>query len=322
MVKLIKSAKRRIKIHKHKVFAKRKRFEKIFKKQGDVKISIFFPESVYMKTKRGRFDFAFNLQEIMTNNHIVFVGLMLSQPNDGKSLPDVYHQMKNTLNIFLEMQAQYGERDNPLQFKREFAKIIIIADSGYFTVYNLYFIFKNKINALIKPNTESREDNDTLRERSENSKKKTKSIRKYFTRIKGGYRCNQGRFLGFVESIAIKHRKPHKDDDLPDVCKVERQIYSRKSCPGCKYDEICPKKIEDRKAPLLKWATDKFLDKRRNIDYNRRAPISEGINGFHKTDDGSIRFVATTHNAAKTECNFRNAIYNLIRKETLIEEGY
>ena len=42
MIKLIKSAKRRIKIHKHNVFEKR----------GDVKLSIIFPQSVYMKTKK------------------------------------------------------------------------------------------------------------------------------------------------------------------------------------------------------------------------------------------------------------------------------
>ena len=322
MVKLIKSAKRRIKIHKHKVFAKRKRYEKIFEKQGDVKISIIFPESVYMKTKKGRFDFAFNLQEVMTKNHIVFLGIMLSQPNDGKALPDVYHHMKNTLDIFLEMQAKYGERNNPNKFEREFAKIIIMADAGYFTVYNIYFIFKNRINAIIKPNTESREDNNNSRNKSGNSKKEKKSIRKYFTRVKGGYRCNQKKFLGFSKTIAIKHRKPHKDDELPDVCKTERQIYSQKSCPGYKYDKICPKKIEDRKPFLLRWATERFLDKRRNFDYNRRSPISEGINGFHKSDDGSIKFVGTTLNAVKTECDFRNAIYNLTRDETLLEEGY
>lgn len=321
MVKLIESAKRRIKIHKHKVFAKRKRYEKIFEKRGDVKLSIIFPEAVYMKTKRGRFDFAFNLQEVMTKNHVVFLGILLSQPNDGKAIPDIFNQMKKTLNIFLEMQTKYGERDNVGQFEREFAKIILIADAGYFTVYNLYFIFINKINALIKPTSESREDNNNLRKKSGNSKKEIKSIRKYFTRVKGGYKCNQGRFLGFNKSIKIKHHKPHKDDNLPDICKDERQIYSRNSCRGCEYEEICPKKIEDRKSFLIRWMTDRFLDKRRNFNYNPRAAISEGINAFHKSDDGHLKFVGTTLNAVKTECDFRNAVYNLTRIETLKEEG-
>ena len=110
----------------------------------------------------------------MTKNHIVFFGLLLSHPNDGKALPEIYKQMKKTLDIFLEMQSQYGERNNPCKFEYKFAKIILIADAGYFTVYNLYFIFINRINALIKPNTESREDNDDLRKKSENSKKREK----------------------------------------------------------------------------------------------------------------------------------------------------
>ena len=38
-------------------------------------------------------------------------------------------------------------------------------------------------------------------------KKEKKSIRKYFSRVKGGYRCNQGNFLGYKRSITIKHRK-------------------------------------------------------------------------------------------------------------------
>lgn len=49
-----------------------------------------------MKTKKGGFDFALNFQAVMTNNHVIFVGLLLSQPNDQKSLPDVYRKMKKT----------------------------------------------------------------------------------------------------------------------------------------------------------------------------------------------------------------------------------
>ena len=94
IVKLIKLAKKRIRIHKHKVYEKRARYEKQFEKRGDVKLSIIFPECVFMKTKKGGFDFAFNFQAVMTNNHVIFVGLLLSQPNDQKSLPDVYLQMK------------------------------------------------------------------------------------------------------------------------------------------------------------------------------------------------------------------------------------
>ena len=148
MVKLINLAKRRIKIHKHKVFAKRKRYEKEFEKRGDVKLSIIFPESVMLKTKRGMFDFAYNLQEVMTSNYIIFVGVMLSHPNDQKAIPPVYKQMKKTLRIYLEMQSKYGQRNNPDKHIKAFANIIIVADAGYFTIVNLYFLFKHRLMLL------------------------------------------------------------------------------------------------------------------------------------------------------------------------------
>ena len=320
IVKLIRLAKRRIRIHKHKVYEKRARYEKQFEKRGDVKLSIIFPECVFMKTKKGGFDFAFNFQAVMTNNHVIFVGLLLSQPNDQKSLPDVYRQMKKTLNIYLEMQAIYGKRNNPLKHTQAFANIVMVADAGYFTVVNLYFVFKNQINAIIKPSSEARKDNDKLRQRDGHSKKETKSIRQYFKRVLGGYECNQGKFLGFKSSIPINHRKPQEDDNLPKVCKKERQIYERKRCSGCKYEDICPKKIEDRTPFLFKWMTDRFLDKRRYVHYIPRFSRGESINGFHKTDVGVIKFVGTTLQAVENECDLRDTIFNLTRWNNLKEE--
>ena len=59
----------------------------------------------------------------MTNNHVIFVGLLLSQPNDQKSLPDVYRQMKKTLDIYLKIQAKYGEKNNPLKHTQAFCQL-------------------------------------------------------------------------------------------------------------------------------------------------------------------------------------------------------
>ena len=108
----------------------------------------------------------------MTTNHVIFVGIMLSHPNDQKTLPSVYRLMKKTLDTYLEMQSKYGQRNNPNKHIRAFANILIIADAGYFTVFNIYFVFKNNINAIIKPTSESREDNEDLREKSGNHKKR------------------------------------------------------------------------------------------------------------------------------------------------------
>ncbi|WP_296889804.1 hypothetical protein [uncultured Methanobrevibacter sp.] len=55
-----------------------------------------------MKTKRGIYDFAFNLQEIMTENHIILTGMLLTESNDWKTIKfiliDIMKQLKCLLN--------------------------------------------------------------------------------------------------------------------------------------------------------------------------------------------------------------------------------
>ena len=68
------------------------------------------------------------------------------------------------------MNKIYGQHDNGQKFMTSFLKIVIVADAGYFTVKNLYFIFINRINALIMPNTEARKENDKLRQKDKKEK--------------------------------------------------------------------------------------------------------------------------------------------------------
>ena len=256
----------------------------------------------------------------MTDRHLIFTSILLAQGNDQKAFKDVYYQIKWTLCVFLEMQSIYGTRKNFPSFINAFLNIIIVADAGYFTIVNLYFVFINRINALIKPNTESRKTNDELRERDGNKKKKQSKKDKFFERVKGGYKCKNNGFLKLVATIKIKHRKP-QNNNLPDVCKSKRQIYKKKNCESCPFFDECPRKVEDRTPFLLRWMTDKFLDLRHQVHYSLRFSRSEGVNGFHKDHEGILKFVETTLNAVNNELNFRNSIYNLTRIESLKEEG-
>lgn len=321
VIELINLAIRRIKIYKHSVYNKKNRYEKEFEKRGDVKLSIIFPESVYFKTKKGMFDFGYNLQTVMTDKHLIFTSILLSQPNDQKVFKDVYNQIKKTLIIFLEMQCMYGQRKNFPFFINSFLKIIIVADAGYFTVKNLYFIFINQIDALIMPNTEARKENEKLRKKEGHSKKGKSSNGKQFKRVKGGYKCRNGKFLKFLGTIIIKHRKP-QDNSVPDVCKIKRQVYGRKHCEGCPYIDECPQKIEERTPFLFRWMTEKFLDSRHRIHYSLRFSRSEGINGFHKTMESILKLIGTTPSAVNNELDLRNTTYHLTRINTLKEEGY
>ena len=51
---------------------KKDNFFKVMDERNVDSVFIRFPEACWMKTKKESFDFAFNLQEIMTENHIIF----------------------------------------------------------------------------------------------------------------------------------------------------------------------------------------------------------------------------------------------------------
>ena len=68
--------------------------------------------------------------------------------------------------------------------------------------------------------------------------------------------------------------------------------------------------------------TEKFLDKRRNINYPSRFSRSEGINGFLKGDNGVLKLIGTTDNAVNNEIQLRNTIYNLTRLINLKDTAY
>lgn len=318
MIKLINHVLRRIKIYKVSVYEKKERYEKEFEKRGDVRLSIIFPESVYMQTKKLIFDFAFNLQEVMTTDHIILTGLPLAQPNDQKVFKEVYQHLKYTIALLLEMQEIYGERRNYKEILLTFLIMKIVADAGYFTTVNLYYIFINRINALIMPKAQATEVNDKLRKKYGDFEKESESEEKFFTRVKGGFECKFHEFLKFREVIRIKHRKP-QNKDLPDPCETKRYVFSRKHCQDCPYLDECKQKTELRIPFVIYWMTEKFLDLRQQIHYPARLARSEGINAYHKTSTGILKLVGTTTTAVNNEIQIRNALYNLIRWNNLKE---
>ena len=106
------------------------------------------------------------------------------------------------------MQREYGERWNTREIKKRMREHILIADSGYFTTENLYYLFINKINALIMPKKIAEEHNNKLRRENGHEEKRKDSDRKGFKRVKNGYICPIGRFMRHLETIEINHRKP------------------------------------------------------------------------------------------------------------------
>ena len=64
MCKTINLVLKRVKIYNYSVYSKKDIYLKVMGERDVDSVSITFPEACWMKTKRGIFDFAFNLQEL------------------------------------------------------------------------------------------------------------------------------------------------------------------------------------------------------------------------------------------------------------------
>ena len=323
MCKTINSILKRINLYNTNIFSKLDIYTKILNERKTGSVSISFPEACWMKTKKGIYDFAFNLQEIMTENHIILTGMLLTQSNDRKTLKFVLNDIFETIELFIEMQREFGERRNYSEIQKRIREHILIADSGYFSTENLYYVFKHKINALIMPKKLSEDHNNKLRRENGHEEKRKGSSKKDFKRVKNGYICPFGRFMRLTKVKNFKHRKPHKDDSLPDNCKKKRYFFETYSCKGCPNIENCKhKQLTLHITDLNYEMTEKFLNKRYKIHYKARFSRSEGINGFLKGDNGVLKLIGTTENAVDNEIQLRNTIYNLTRLINLKDTAY
>jgi len=172
MCKTINLVLKRIKIYNTHIYEKKDIYLNIMNERNNDSISITFPNACWMKTKRGSYDFAFNLQEIMTENHIILSGMLLSESNDRKTIKYVLNDIRETIKVFIEMQKEFGERRNYREIQRRIREHILIADSDYFSTENLHHLFINKINALTMPKKLSEDHNNKLRRENEQEEKK------------------------------------------------------------------------------------------------------------------------------------------------------
>lgn len=69
MCKTINSTLKRINLYNTNIFGKLDIYSTIINERNIGSVSVSFPEACWMKTKKEIYDFAFNLQEIMTENH-------------------------------------------------------------------------------------------------------------------------------------------------------------------------------------------------------------------------------------------------------------
>lgn len=79
-----------------------------------------------MQTKKGMYNYALNLQEWMTENHIIINGTLIEEPNDHYSIKYLLNDLKETFDILIKMQEKFGERRNYREIQKRIDEMIIL----------------------------------------------------------------------------------------------------------------------------------------------------------------------------------------------------
>lgn len=125
---------KRIKIYNTRIYEKKDIYLNIMNERNNDAVSITFPSTCWMKTKRGSYDFAFNLQEIITENHIILTGMLLSESNDRKTIKYVLNNIYETIKYLLKCKKNWGNEETIMKYKEEFAN----------TFYRRFRLFLNR----------------------------------------------------------------------------------------------------------------------------------------------------------------------------------
>ena len=324
-LKQINQALKHIELYNITLYKKRNQFKRLLLESNKKYLCITSPHSVMMKTKKGTYDFALNLQEMMIENHIIFSGVLLEQPNDHHVMKDLLKDIKETYEILVEMQEEFGERRNFKELQKRIDELMIIADSGYSSNETLYILKESNINGLIMTKGIAQQINNEIRENNDFDKKLGKDpekSKKNFIRVKNGYICPKKEYLTLVDEKEVNFRK--KDvSKLPYELVERRYIFESSKCATCEKCETCVfKRIEERITPLQYEMIEKLTNKRYKKIYQQRFFISEGINGFLKSTNGIFKLLCSSKNSVNNELQLRNTVYNLIRTVNLKGTAY
>lgn len=319
MIKLIKMALKRPDIYNKRIYKKIPLFTEALNGRKQNYVSIMFPESIMMRTKKGKFDFALNLQQIMLKNKIVFSGLLLDKPNDSRVLEDVLIDIKETIEILINLQKEYGIRRNYSEINTLMKRTTFILDSGYFSDHNLEISDKYAINTLIMPKVIARQRNNKIRaendleKKNKNTKNDDKISKKQMERVYDAYICPFKQKSKRISKEIIENDR-NKRTNIPKHWK-DRKYKHKFNCPNnCPFKHKCDHQvINDDISPLKYKMTNKFTNQRYMDMYNERFSESESINGYIKNTTGIFKLLTSDKKSAQKEIYIINMTYNLIR---------
>ena len=287
-------------------------------------VCVMFPEARFMKTKKGRFEFAMLIQQSMLKNGIILSGILQSQPNDSNSLEEILNDLKLTFDIWVFLQEIYGQRSNYEEIKNTLETTIMILDSGYFSDSNLESADKHNVNVLIMPRAIARRVNDKLRDKKFGDidyiieEELTKVTKRHADITSKGYLCPFGIHSEpcYEKPINSEYNRQIEGDNErylevsfnhPFICP-----------PECPIENICTiNPIEDRISRQKFDMIHKFTLKRYLKIYAERFGANEQIFGHFKGIIEIIKLFGSNKTTAQNHLYIMNTCYNLERKVSL-----
>ena len=324
MLKLIKIIIKRLSIYNYKMAARIDEFEKALNETEKDFISITFPSATLMPTKKGNFDFAFNLQEVITDNDIIISGLLIKDPNDNIALDQVIVELKENFEILREMIEKYGHRRNYKEIEQMLKKAIFVLDSGYFSDFNLESAYEHDINALIMSKVLARQINKEYRinkglKKPDPDVDELESIgRKQLLRVNNGYLCPIGEKLELTDVKEI-NSEFNREEGLSGPFKEKSFLHTSTACSTCELKDKCKftNGVVDRVSTQSYEMTNKLTNERYLSIYKERFHSSESINGYLKGKESVLLLIGSNEHTINNELQLINTLYNLTRTKNL-----
>ena len=310
----------RIQIYNHKMYKKIDIFQEALDNSNKDFICITYPNAPLIKTKKGKWDFAKNLQMAVSDDNIIIGSIFINDPDDSHALEKLMPELHRNFELLAELVEKYGTKNNTKTIKSLIQQAMIICDSGYDSEANIVYIYENEIRSLIMPNITARFINQQIRKAEQELEMLSGPIKicdeneefekRNMPRIRNGYKCQFNRRIMCYGSSPIKAEVAK---GLPDIATKRTYKYKAEDCSNCPYQETCKYKFFTEKIKPYSYDTmNKFTQKFYRDLYMERFQKSESVFGYFKGVDGILHLMGNNNIAISNEMDIRNAVYNTI----------
>ena len=307
----------RIQIYNHKMYNKKDIFQQTIDNSNKDFVCITYPNAPLIKTKKGNWDFAKNLQMAVSDDNIILGSIFINDPDDSHALEKLIPELQRNFEMLAELVEKYGTRSNTTTIKNMINKAMLICDSGYDSEANVVFLYENELRSLIMPkitsryiNKQIRQFDETLEEMSGKIKEEEEFEKRDMPRIKNGYKCQFNRPIMCYEDVVIKKEK---EKGLPRIATKRTYKYKSLDCSDCPHQETCKyQSFSEKIKPFSYEMMNKFTQKFYQDLYMDRFQKSESVFGYFKGIDELLRLMGNNDIAISNEMDLSSAVYNTI----------